>query len=115
MYFDATSSKFQWGALVTWQTDVAGDDDRADTSFLAIQPFYFFQLGKGLYIRGAPLWAFNFETDDYHVPMALGIGKILVQGKTVYNFFVEPQFTILDRGQGQPEFQLYAALNLQFK
>ena len=31
------------------------------------------------------------------------------------NFFAEPQFTILDRGPGQPEFQFYVALNMQFK
>ena len=47
--------------------------------------------------------------------MGLGIGKIVKSGDTVYNFFVEPQFTILDRGPGQPEFQLYMALNMQFK
>ena len=115
VYFDATSPTFQWGGLVTWQTDVAGDDDREDTSLLAIQPFYFFQLGKGLYLRGAPIWVFNLETSDYHVPVSLGIGKVIVSGNTVYNFSVEPQFTILDRGPGQPELQLYMALNMQFK
>jgi hypothetical protein len=39
-----------------------------------------------------------------------------VPGKKVtYNVFAEPQWTILDRGPGQPEFQLYAAINLQFR
>ena len=115
VYFDASSPKFQWGGLVTWQTDVAGDSDRADTSLLALQPFYFFQLGKGLYFRGAPLWIFDLETNNYHVPVALGIGKVIQSDDIVYNFFVEPQFTILDRGPGQPEFQLFVGLNMQFK
>ncbi len=114
VYFDGSSATFQWGGLLTWQTDFAGDDDRADTSTLALQPFYFFQLGKGLYLRGAPLWVFNLETNDYHVPIGLGVGKVMKSGNTVYNFFVEPQFTILDRGPGQPELQLYVALNMQF-
>lgn len=74
VYFDGSSKFFQWGGLLTWQTDVAGDDDRRDTSQAVLQPFYFFQLGKGLYLRGAPLW----------VP-------------------------------GQPELQIYMALNMQFK
>ena len=115
IYFDGSSPKFQWGGLLTWQTDFAGDDDRADTSLLALQPFYFFQLGKGLYFRGAPIWVFNLETNDYHVPMALGVGKVMTSGNTVYNFFIEPQFTILDRGPGQPELQIFMALNMQFK
>lgn len=115
VYFDASSPTVQWGGLLTWQTDIGGDDDRPDTSVLALQPFYFFQLGKGLYFRGAPIWAFNLETNDYHVPVGLGIGKVFASGDTVYNVFVEPQFTILDRGPGQPEFQLFVGLNLQFK
>lgn len=115
VYFDSSSPKFQWGGLVTWQTDFAGDDDRSPTNFLALQPFYFFQLGNGYYIRGAPIWAFNIETDSYHVPVGLGIGKVMKSGNTVYNFFIEPQFTILDKGPGQPEVQLYMAINMQFK
>jgi hypothetical protein len=39
----------------------------------------------------------------------------MTSGNTVYNFFVKPQFTILDRGPGQPELQVYMALNMQFK
>lgn len=113
--FDATSPRFQWGGLLTWQTDIGGDDDRADTSLLALQPFYMFQLGKGLYFRGAPVWVFNLETNDYHVPIGLGIGKVMVAGGTVYNFFIEPQFTVLDRGPAQPELQLFFGLNMQFK
>ena len=115
VYFDSSSPTFQWGGLLTWQTDIGGDSARADTSLLALQPFYFWQLGKGLYLRGAPIWVFNLETDDYHIPMGLGIGKVVKSGDIVYNFFVEPQFTILDRGPGQPELQVFVALNMQFK
>lgn len=112
--FNGTSPKFQWGGLLTYQTDFAGDDERADTSLIVAQPFYFWQLGKGLYVRGAPLWVFNLETNSYHIPMGLGIGKVVPSGRTVFNFFIEPQFTILDRGVGQPELQIYMAVNMQF-
>lgn len=115
VYFDGSSPTFQWGGLAAWQTDFAGDEDRADTNVGALQPFYFFQLGNGLYVRGAPIWAYNFETDNYHVPIGLGIGKIISAGNTVFNFFIEPQYTILDKGPGQPEFQIYTAINIQFK
>jgi hypothetical protein len=32
----------------------------------------------------------------------------------VFNIFIEPQFTILHNGTGQPAFQLFTALNMQF-
>jgi hypothetical protein len=35
--------------------------------------------------------------------------------KVVFNFFIEPQFTILSKGAGQPEFQLFMAVNMQFR
>jgi len=114
VYFDATSKLFQWGGLVTYRTDVAGDDDRADTSLLAVQPFYFLQLGGGTYLRGSPIWAFDLENDAYHVPMGLGIGRVIATPGTVFNVFIEPQFTILDKGPGQPQFQVFVGFNMQF-
>ncbi len=112
--FNARSSAYQWGGLVTWQTDFAGDDDRPGTNVLAIQPFYFVQLGKGLYVRSSAIMAFNLETDSYNVPVGLGIGKVVPTSGAVFNIFVEPQFTILDRGPGQPELQVFVGLNTQF-
>jgi hypothetical protein len=115
VYFDATSPVFQWGGLLTYRTDFAGDSDRSDVSVFAAQPFYFLQLGKGNYVRGAPVWVFDLENDTYHMPVGLGIGKVIPSKNIVYNVFVEPQFTILDKGAGQPQFQLFMGLNMQFK
>lgn len=115
VYFDATSPAFQWGGLVTYVADFAGDSNRSDVSVFAAQPFYFLQLGKGAYVRGAPIWVFDLENDTYHVPVGLGIGKVIPSGNTVYNIFIEPQFTILDKGPGQPQFQLFMGWNMQFK
>ncbi len=115
VYFNGSSPLFQWGGLVTWQTDVAGDSNRPDTDFLAIQPFYFLQLGNGLYFRGAPIWVFNRENDTYHVPIGFGIGKVIPTERVVLNIFFEPQYTILSKGDGQPKLQFYAGLNMQFK
>lgn len=112
--FAAPNPQVQVGGLVIWRADVGGDDMRADVNTLAIQPFYFFQLGKGLYFRGAPIIPFNLESGDYHVPMGLGIGKVVKIQGTVLNFFIEPQPSILLHGAGQPQFQVYGALNMQF-
>ncbi len=112
-YFNAKSSTLQWGGLITWQASVAGDSDRDDTSLLALQPFVILQMGKGWYLRSTAIAAFNLETDSYNVPIGLGVGKVIPAGKMVFNVFAEPQFTILDRGAGQPETQLFIGFNTQ--
>lgn len=113
--FAAPNPKIQVGGLVIWRTDVGGDPLRNDVNVLALQPFYFWQLGKGLYFRGAPIMPFNLDTGDYSVPVGLGIGKVIKVNNTVFNFFVEPQPSVLFKGVGQPKFQVYASLNMQFR
>ena len=112
--FAAVSPQVQVGGLVIWRTDIGGDDARADVNLLALQPFYFWQLGKGLYFRGAPIIPFNLESGHYHIPMGLGIGKVVKISGKVFNFFIEPQPSVLSWGTGEPNFQIYGALNMQF-
>ena len=114
VYFDFKSSVIQYGGLVTYQTSFAGDDDAPDTSIAVIQPLVFWQLGKGTYLRSAPAWVFDIENDTYYVPIGFGIGKVVKTGGTVFNIFIEPQFTILHSGVGQPELQIFTGLNMQF-
>lgn len=111
--FFVQSPSFQFGSLITWQMSFAGDSDRGDTNLGAFQPFYFWQLGKGTYLRGAPIWVFDFENDSFHTPIGIGIGKVVKVGKTVFNIFIEPQYSMLTRGT-QPQFQLFSGINLQF-
>ena len=112
--FNAESSKFQYGYLLTWQASFAGDDDRSDVNVVALQPFAFYQLGKGFYLRSAPIWVYNFESDGYSIPLGLGIGKVIKRKKTVFNMFIEPQISVADRGPGFPEWQIFAGFNMQF-
>ncbi len=111
--FFSKSPVFQYGSLVTWQTSFAGDKDRAKTSLTALQAFYFWQLGNGTYLRGAPTGVIDFKNDAYHFPLSLGIGKVVKLGKTVFNMYIEPQYTVLHKGV-QPQFQLMTGINVQF-
>ncbi|MCF8713991.1 hypothetical protein JM658_04045 [Joostella atrarenae] len=111
--FISKSPVFQYGALVTWQTSFAGQSDRESTNNAAVQPFYFWQLGEGFYLRGVPIWYFDFKNDAYSVPMALGLGKVVKVGDTMINCFVEPQYSIITGGV-QPIFQVFTGINLQF-
>ena len=56
----------------------------------------------------------NLRNGDYSVPLGVGIGQVIRRGKTVFNLFAEPQFSVADEGPGQPEWQIFFALNMQF-
>lgn len=114
-FFDMRSKQFQYGCLLSWSGSVAGDDDRADVNLGAFQPFMFYQLGRGLHLRSSAVTAYNFENDDYSVPIGLGIGQVIPTKTKVFNVFIEPQYSIADEGPGWPEWQVFCALNTQFK
>jgi len=109
--FNAANPKFQWGYLLTWQTSFAGDDDRADVNVGAFQPFGFYQLGQGWHLRSAGIWTHDFETDNYAVPIGLGLGKVTRTDFATVNAFVEPQYSVATRGDGQPEWSIFAGVN----
>jgi hypothetical protein len=115
MLFDASSSKFQYGYLLTWQHSVAGDDNRATVNAAGFQPFAYYQLGKGLYLRSAPMWSYNLDNKTYAIPMSLGIGQVIPTPKVVYNVFIEPQYLVADKGEGWAKWQIFMGVNLQFK
>lgn len=112
--FAGRSKKNQYGYLLSWQESFAGEDSRADVNIAAFQPFAFYQLGGGTYLRMAPIWTYNLENDDYNIPVGLGIGHVIKRGHTVFNVFIEPQVSVADRGAGQPQWQVFLGLNLQF-
>ena len=47
------------------------------------------------------------------VPIGVGAGKVVVLGKFVVNMFLEPQYTFLHWGVGQPELQIFSGINVQ--
>ena len=112
--FNAESKVIQYGYLLTWQHSFAGNNDRETVNMAAFQPFAMLQLGGGTYLRAAPIWVYNIENDNYSVPLGIGIGQVMKRGNTVYNLFIEPQYSVADRGAGQPEWQVFVGLNMQF-
>ncbi|WP_170469327.1 MULTISPECIES: hypothetical protein [Ruegeria] len=114
VYFNATSPKFQYGYLLTWRGGVGDTKGGPRVSLGAFQPFAFYQLGNGWYTGGAPIWTYNFRNNNYSVPLGIRLGKVVKRDKTVFNLFVEPQWSVRDKGAGQPKMQVYFALNMQF-
>ena len=112
--FDATSKVIQYGYLLTWQASFAGDSSAPDVNEGAFQPFVFYQFGGGLYARSTGIMVYDFESDDYTVHLGLGLGKVFPTKEIVYNLYVEPQYSVLDRGSSFPQWQIFAGFNLQF-
>lgn len=104
-----------FGGLMTYQHDIAGDEDRPTQNIATLQPFVIYNLPASVYLRSTGVWFFNWETGDYYIPVGLGIGKVwkLASGTTV-NLFAEPQWTVAHEGVGVPNFQTFIGLNFQF-
>jgi hypothetical protein len=113
--FNYSSPKFQYGHLLSWQASYAGDDNRAKVNLGAFQPFLFYQLGGGTYLRSTAVMAYDFENSAYSVPIGFGIGQVMPRQKVVYNLFIEPQVSVADKGAGWPKWQIFVGLNTQFK
>ena len=104
---------FQPGALITWSYNVAAKTPADKGNMLVFQPFLFFQLGHGTYLRSSALPTFEFEHSRYNVPVGLGIGQVLKQKRTVFNIYAEGQQTVWSYGALLPTSQLFFGLNVQ--
>ncbi len=113
LVFFAKNPALQGGGLVTWQTSIAGKKDKPDVSLLTFQPIGICQIGGGTYLRSAATWTFDLKHGAYDVPVGIGIGHVTKVGKTVFNVFIEPQYSVVNSGIGQPQFQLFAGINMQ--
>jgi hypothetical protein len=102
------------GGLLTWQHSFAGDDDRPTQNNLQLQPLVIRNFPQGWYFRSTAAWNFDLKRDTYSIPVGLGFGKVWKAGKTTMNLFAEPQWTVAHAGDGQPKFQLFFGLNMQF-
>jgi hypothetical protein len=113
--FDASSPKFQWGYLLSWQHSFAGDDSRPTVNLAGFQPFAFWQLGGGTYLRSSAVMTWDLDKHTYSVPIGLGIGQVFPTQSAVFNLFVEPQASVTDKGALWPRWQVFVGLNTQFK
>ncbi len=59
-------------------------------------------MGKGAYLRSSAAWTFDMENDGYYIPVGFGIGKVVKSGRSVFNMWLEPQFTTPAAGDDRP-------------
>jgi hypothetical protein len=103
------------GVLLTWQHSFAGESIRTTQNSLVSQPLVIYNLPSGWYLRSTAGWSFDLEHSSYVIPIGTGAGKVwLLHGGRTVNVFAEPQWTVARDGVGQPKFQVFAGVNLQF-
>jgi len=102
------------GALVQYQSSFAGDHDRAHVETATLQPFLMHNLDKGWYLRSTGTWTFDLKNNTHYIPIGLGAGKAWKSGSNIINAFLEPQWTVERKGDGLPQFTLFAGVNVTF-
>lgn len=102
------------GALVQYQSSFAGDSDRAHVETATLQPFIIHNLDRGWYLRSTGIWTFDLKNDSHYIPLGFGAGKVWRDRDNILNAFIEPQWTVERKGDGQPQFTLFAGLNVTF-
>ncbi|NWB27952.1 hypothetical protein [Pseudomonas gingeri] len=100
------------GALVQYQSSFAGDSDRQRVETATFQPFLIHNLPRGWYLRSTGTWTFDLKNDTHYIPIGFGVGKASKVGHNIYNWFVEPQWTVARRGDDLPQFTLFAGINV---
>ena len=80
-----------------------------------MQPLFNYNLLQSWYFRSSATWNFSFAHDTWVIPIGVGLGKVWLRpGGSTINAFAEPQFTVAHHGAGQPKFQMFMGVNLQF-
>jgi hypothetical protein len=102
------------GALVQWQHSFAGQDSRPTVQSLTAQPFGIFNLPGGWYVRSTSAWTFDLPQGSYYIPVGLGGGNAWKSGSTIYNAFIEPQYSVAHSGRDVPQFTALAGLDMKF-
>jgi hypothetical protein len=102
------------GALVQYQSSFAGDSDRPHVESATFQPFVIHNLEAGWYLRSTATWTFDLKNDTHYIPLGLGAGKVWKSGTNILNAFIEPQWTVEHKGDGQAQFTLLAGINVTF-
>lgn len=114
--FNFTNPRFQWGYLAVWEASVAKARDSApDQNRAFLQPFGIFQLGDGWYLRSSGVWNYDFENDNYALPIGLGFGRVIPTRAALINAFFEPRYSVATRGPGQREWGAFFGVNFQLR
>jgi hypothetical protein len=96
-----------YGVLVQQFLSFAGSRDRQNRNFMLFQPIFTKILSNGFFIGVSPIMTFDWENDEYSVPIILNVGKAFAKNMSA---FIGPQYMISGPNKGDVtlQFQLNA-------
>ena len=97
-----------FGALVTHQWDVAGEDS-FDTNLTAGQYFFTYNLENAWQISMSPTFSYNHEADSgnkFTFPLGFGMSKTMIFGQTPWRFNLQYWHYIEKPDLFGPDFQI---------
>lgn len=105
--------KYMLIALAQWQQSFERQSGHPLLNGGTFQPIAFYNLPHGFYLRSSGIWTFNFMNGNYFIPLGYGAGRVWKNSSgAIFNVFLEPQSTVSHKGNGLPQFQLFAGLNI---
>lgn len=87
------TSEYVLGALVTYQTDIAGSGN-ADISLTSINAFGTILPGGGWSIATAPIMSYDHENSDWTVPLNFTLGKTVIWGGRPWKLSAEVNYYV---------------------
>ncbi|MGW8466434.1 hypothetical protein [Pseudomonas sp. CLCA07] len=69
---------------------------------------------EGVQLGIGPQITFDLKNNTHYIPNGFGGGKVWKSGTNILNAFIEPQWTVERKGDGVPQFTLFAGINVTF-
>ena len=107
------TGKWTTGILANHIWSFAGDDDRADVSTTFLQPFVAYALGGGQTLSLNLESSYDWEAEQWTVPMNAGYSKVFSAGGQLMSWYVGGK-AYLTAPEGAPDWGVRSTLTLLF-
>jgi len=109
VYLNTKTKGLQFGALVQQFFSFAGQSERPDQNFMLFQPIFNKILDQGYFIQFSPIMNFNWETNKYSIPLAIGFGRAFAKNLSM---FIAPEYVV--SGPNKGDFTIRLNVNAMF-
>lgn len=109
-----TGDPLTYGGLVQHVESFAGDEDRADVRVTTVQPFATYLLGDGWSTSVLSEPTYDWEREDWTIPVNLGVSRVVEIGGRFFNIGVTTVH-YLDGPDFAPDWELRLNLTYVFR
>lgn len=99
----------QYGALLQQYWSFAGDSNRESKNFMLFQPIFNKVIVKGVVLAFSPIMNFDWQNDDFTIPLSLGITKVFAKNLSIS---LTPEYVV--SGPTEGDFTIRFQINTMF-